>query len=450
MNEVLTELLKIKGKSSVGIAGCLCTTVLSETLKKSVDKPIAGAGPLYSLTLRLNLDQLDPHSPRLELLRQQSQEEADFFNPDNVSAILRFIKKQYVYEHVVLATWDHGSGYAIFTTPDPVKKAPNGQPIPGKKAVVMHPDHHAPVHRLFDREALLKHAGKLRGKAHLKEFVDMLDENLQWLSPPRGLTMDHLRQAIKDSFGHVEVIFMRNCFMQMFDTGFALREVTDYLVACESLMYFAAYDYDIFLNVLEANADTITSAEVASAAILGFTKCRVEASIRSDTALFGNQLSYYDALDKCINRMTEELIRYAQGNKNALLRCRRTLTDIVRADYKASGFQLVDALLWFKKAASLMAGSKKYWDALQEFLVYHQQMVGDRQFVGKLLGGGGYRESGFSLYFPTYQRNIEKYRSFYELYYALKTPFRSEFTRYSCWDEFIGYLFLDLTPDSLV
>jgi hypothetical protein len=425
---------------------------LSKTLKGYLDKPVKGKGPLYSLILRLHPGGQNPY---MELMKELPEDKADLIHPRNIVEVFRLIREWCPAERVLLATWDHGSGYSIFAVPPPPKKkAAQGVPIPGKQVVTLHPDHSAPMHRMFNRETLLEHAGKLRGVAKLGEFVQMLDDNIRWLSPPRGLTMDCLRSAIEQGFGRggvsgrVDVIFMRNCFMHMFDTGFALQGVTDYLVACESLMYFAAYDYNIFLGELLASSNGITSEAVAAAAIKGFTGRTTSPAIRTDTAMFGNDLSLYPALNDCMNRMTRVLIAYARNpkHKKELLRLRRKLTDITHVDFPKGGVQLVDARMWFQKAGGLVAGNCEYWDALQEFLFLHKRTVGDRSYVGKMLGSGGYGESGFSLYFPTYQRNIEKYRSFYELYYALHTPFQSMFTRYSCWDEFIGFLFLGLPP----
>jgi Clostripain family len=447
MDKSLEQLLKINTDMGIGIAGCISTTAISPTLERELSTPPQGEGKVHSFVVRLLMG-AERRDRRLQVLEELPSGKS-LTEADDVVHIFRTIRKHYEYEHVLLTTWDHGSGFAIFAEPDKPAIVAHNPAIAGKAVIVRHPIHNVAVHRLFRLSAMQKGLPVLRKKDTLAKYRRLL-EKPGWISVPYGLTMDKLRSAILAGFGKVDVLFMRNCFMQTFDTGFILHDVVDYLVACESIMWFEAYDYSIWLKALEHASAPLTEQGVAATAILGFTQAKVDPFYETDTALFGNDLSFYPALNYTMDLMIRELIFYAKGNKGKLLECRRKITDIVRRDDQRSGFQLVDARYWFEKVgAELLADNAAYQDALKDFLVLHKRTVGGRLFVGRLLRGNCYDESGFSLYFPAYAENVEYSFSFYAMYYALHSPFRSEFTRSSLWDEFIGYLFLNLKPHLL-
>jgi hypothetical protein len=258
--------------------------------------------------------------------------------------------------------------------------------------------------------------------------------------------MDSLHHAIHKTFGKVDVIFMRNCFMQMFDTGHTLREVTRYVVGFESLMWFPAYNYAYWHKAMESKGRRLDVAEVVAGAIKGLTRSRVPERMLSATALFANETAYYDELNAVMNTMIEELIFFVKGNKEKLLKCRVGIVDIVRKGYKGADFQLIDGRFWFEKAGKLLNKNKKYQDALASFLVLHKKLVGKRSVVGNAMSGGQYRESGFSLFFPNSPENLARDGSFYSVYYTPQSSYRSQFSRHTLWPDFIAYLFLDIEP----
>jgi hypothetical protein len=263
---------------------------------------------------------------------------------------------------------------------------------------------------------------------------------------PSGITVDQLREAIRATFGKADVIFMRNCFMQMFDTGCTLCDVTSFLVTFESLMWFPAYNYVTWLRAMQASGDSLTSEQVARFAIRGLTKTKMPKVFRDDTALFGNDLSYYPAINDCMNVMIRELIDYVKGHKGKLMECRRKVINIAARRNPHARYQLVDAQLWFEKAGKLLSTNEEYQKALERFLVLKVKSIDRRRFVGKKDSQPGYRESGFSLYFPTTLADIGMFGSFYSLYYSAESRTLSRFTRFSLWPDFIAFLFLDIKP----
>jgi len=419
--------MELKAHPSIAVAGCISTTALSQTLVVELDKAVLGKGKVFNFVVHVRIGE-DKHKKRLHVL-EELPSVSGLQDVATVSGIFDTIRGYFDYEHVLLTTLDHGSGFAIFAPPDdPPRLFSLAHRFVLKKKRIAPP--------------VAKKKEKKRTLAAFRAAVLKSTRDAE----PSGITMDKLHQAIRRTFGTVDVIFMRNCFMQMFDTGYTLREVTRYLVAFESLMWFPAFDYVIWFKAMQAEGSLLTPEETVNGAIRGFTRTRMLERMRTDSAVFGNDLGFYPQLNELMNTMIEELIFYVEGNKGKLLACRVGVIDIVHKDYKGADYQLVDARFWFVKAGRLLRQNKKYQEALANFLVVHDLMIGKRLFVGKLLASGRYHESGFSLYFPDSVENIARDGSFYSLYYARQSPTRSHFSHHSLWPEFIAYLFLDIKP----
>lgn len=444
LDEVLKQLLLLRDRKPehIEIVVCLSTSTISGFLRRNLAGKITGDQPPYSMIIRVNPRRNSPK--RLELVKELDPNYSSFIVVGNIVRVFAHIRQRYEYKRIALCTWDHGSGYAIFTRPDKIR----GRPLLEDKVmktklkgvVVVHPDHFAPVHRLFRAAPLIRQHKSLKGMTELKKFKHLL-QDIRWMKPPRSLTMDNLRMAIRRTFGKVDIIFMRNCFMQMFDTGFVLKDVTRWLVACEGAMWFRYYDYDILLDALQAMNGRVSMERVAGAAVTGFSKLNNPARVNTDTALFGNDLYYYPELNKCMNAMILILLRYAKYDKQTVLHCRKQMTDIGEKDFPGGGLELVDARLWFEKAGALIRHDTAYHSQLKRFQDLHEKAIGKRNYRGQM-AGHKWGASGFSLYFPSLLANIAEYRSFYQLYYALKAHSRANFTRHSHWDEFISYLLL--------
>lgn len=455
MDNTLKELLHQKIDPSIAIAGCISTTKVSRILRESLDSPEIEEGPVKNFIVELEPVQGRKGS-RLKVLEKKTTEISGLQETGFVTQVFQLIKERYRsrYDYVLLTTWDHGSGFAIFTIPDVAEPVMTGKPIRPRSKTSRHPDQYSRVHRIFKSDALLSRVKGLRGKKHLKKFRRLLTD-VEWTTPAYGLTMDNLRQAILSTFGKVDVIFMRNCYMQIFDTGFVLSDVVHYLVATEGIMWFDAYNYNIWLTHMQKALPNLTPEVAASTAILGFSLAKMNEQFRISTALFGNDLSYYPALNQVMNQMIRELILYAaakgheEEHQAKLLKCRRQISDLARPNNPGATYQMIDARWWFIQAGELLADNAAYQEALVDFLDLLRRSVGGRRFVGSQVMGNGFHLSGIALYFPTFLRNIQRYGSFYELYYALHAPYKASFTRESLWDEFIGFLFLGFRPHLL-
>ena len=444
MDKTMEELLELKADDSFAIAGCISTTVLSQSLVVELDSAIAGKEGAFSFVVELRIG-APKEDKRLHVL-DQLPSGMGMDDPGAVTSVFRTIQNNFEYEHLIITTLDHGAGYSIFEEP---AQGPGNAIVsaasPGARLFKQ------PLHSLAHqvkplKPAKLKGGQKKPGGRSLGAIKSLLAYSVK-NALPSGITVDQLRQAIRATFGKADVIFMRNCFMQMFDTGCTLCDVTGYLVTFESLMWFPEYNYVIWFRAMQAAGDRLTPEQVARSAVRGLTKAKTLKVFQDDTALFGNDLSYYPAINDCLNRMIRELIFYVkEGHKGKLMECRKKVINIARRRNPQAHYQLVDARLWFKTAGKLLARNTEYQEALNCFLALQEKSIARRRFVGKEDSKPGYRESGFSLYFPTTLTDIGMVGSFYSLYYSSESRNLSRFTRYSLWPDFIAYLFLDISP----
>jgi hypothetical protein len=442
MESTMAELLELKADDSFAVAGCISTTVVTQSLAVELDAVIQGKGRVFNFVVELRIG-ASKEDKRLHVL-DQLPSGTGLDDPGAVTKIFQTIHNHFEYEHLVITTLDHGAGYSIFEEPGGPQEAVLSAASPGVKLS------ERPLHFLSH----LVKSGKLaKAKPQKKSLtgkginpVVSLMRHSAKHAMPSGITVDQLREAIRATFGKADVIFMRNCFMQMFDTGCTLCDVTSFLVTFESLMWFPAYNYVTWLRAMQASGDSLTSEQVARFAIRGLTKTKMPKVFRDDTALFGNDLSYYPAINDCMNVMIRELIDYVKGHKGKLMECRRKVINIAARRNPHARYQLVDAQLWFEKAGKLLSTNEEYQKALERFLVLKVKSIDRRRFVGKKDSQPGYRESGFSLYFPTTLADIGMFGSFYSLYYSAESRTLSRFTRFSLWPDFIAFLFLDIKP----
>jgi len=440
----MEELLALKPDNSIAIVGCISTTVLSTPLVVELDSLIQGkGGGVFNFVIQLLIG-ANKDEKRLHVLEQLPTDKG-LDDAATVTGIFRTIQENFEYEYLIITTLDHGTGYSIFEEPDN---------SPGNNV----PSAASPAFRLSKRPLYsLSHQVKSGkpGKAKRKskhpdgKSISAVISRMRYSAKnamPSGISIDQLRDSIRATFGKADVIFMRNCFMQMFDTGCTLCDVTRFLVTFESLMWFPAYNYVTWLKAMQDSGGGLTPEKVACFAIQGFTKTKMLKLYREDTALFGNDLSYYPQINDCMNQMIRELIFYVKGHKGKLMNCRRKVINIARERNPHAHYQLVDALLWFKEAAKSLPGNKAYKGALKRFEGLQKKSIGGRRFTGKLVSRPGYRESGFSLYFPTTLADIGMFGSFYSLYYSSESRTQSRVGNFSLWPEFLAYLFLDIRP----
>ena len=225
----------------------------------------------------------------------------------------------------LLFTWDHGNGFGIFSGP--------GQ-----------------------------------GSADERE-VDIITSNVE----KPVLTMDELSQAIQWSMDSrkIDLIIMMNCNMQVFDTGYALRNQAKYLVAPESAMRFSDYDYSaIFLNL--AKNPEISAKKMSAWVIKSFKKNEPTRSSLYKVSIAACNLRYFDRLAIALNGL-------------AVLMKKRLPNDFCTfrkefKDSKVSGPNLIDLY-------SLLANLQKTGGAEEQLLITYIFSLQKKIIYKKFMGG---------------------------------------------------------------
>lgn len=87
--------------------------------------------------------------------------------------------------------------------------------------------------------------------------IGQVEEDIPNLMHSNMLTMEGLRFAIANSLGErqIDLMIMMNCYMQLFDTSFALRDHVKYIVAPQTDMGFKDYNYKGILEAIEENPE---------------------------------------------------------------------------------------------------------------------------------------------------------------------------------------------------
>lgn len=461
MDETLEELLALKADDSIAIVGCFSTTRLTKDLVVELDAPILGKKDIFNFVFEIRVGAPETEK-RLRVLSQlPSDKGLDDWRA--VTGVFETIRENFDYKHLLITTLDHGTGYSLFADPE---RDDDGNILPTGPTAASRSRARPRLRGATStprgatstlRAAVARRTAPRAGSVSPAEILNFIAENAEF-NQPVGITIDQLRRAIRNTFGTADLLFMRNCYMGMLDTGFTLCDTVKYLVTFESLMWFPAYNYSIWLKAMQKAGNKLTPKLAADLAMRGFTRARkIPRKFKEDTAMFGAGLEDYPAINRCVNTMTRILIGYArQGRQKDLMKVRRSIKNIAKRRNPIGNYEYVDARLWFKKAGQLLkdkpeegVNRKEYQKAFKRFLVLQKRAIGKRKYVGELNSAPGYEESGFSLYFPGKLEDLGEEGCFYSFYYFSQSLDLSRFAQASVWPDFIGLLFLEIEPRDL-
>jgi hypothetical protein len=141
-------------------------------------------------------------------------------------------------DHHFILTWGHGAGFGLFRDGFPPE-------VPKKIAREI-----TYLRRLFAASTLGFNADVVQSKykeylsthgdtASFSEFIQRKGFNI--------VTIDDLNTAIFETFGkaekRIEFMFCMNCFMNMFETGYTLKNHVDHLISSETYQMWYGPDY---------------------------------------------------------------------------------------------------------------------------------------------------------------------------------------------------------------
>lgn len=160
----------------------------------------------------------------------------------------------------------------------------------------------------------------------------------------RMITGEQLASIFEQSIGKANVLIAVNCYTQMLETGFSLKNTVDLFIAPQTTMTYYGVHYAKLFDLLENNPCVGLQA-VADNVINNFLLKYSEEPFRSTeltryadeqnpnlVCLSANYLSEYDALIDCVNELTDYLMQGFESGKewllDAAIRARRSCADL--------------------------------------------------------------------------------------------------------------------------
>jgi len=254
---IYEEVDKLTVKYANELIGKLTDTVASDDLTLLVFESIYRDNVVDSVDGKLyELKHKDGSAKREKIL------EKDFgnINPGDFNTLKRVLEhvkdNDLLREKFLLFTWDHGLGFGIFDG-DPVQTAVAAadvtNAIHGDAATAIAPSSFRIVTN--GRRRQRNHA-----PAAAPPGAPVADTNGD--AQIDMLTNRELSAALATLGRKTNLVIMMNCWMQMLETSYELAENVDYLVAAETVHFFAGYDYKTIIDEM-ATKPAISAEEVA-------------------------------------------------------------------------------------------------------------------------------------------------------------------------------------------
>lgn len=174
-----------------------------EDLIKFNTEDITRAEETYHTTMFFRISRGSGKTNHLQLIGEKP--DFDITDPKDIKEYFQMnILQKNPADRYILFTWDHGDGFGIFEV-----------------------------------------IGKVRSSNEERNPI---------------LSMEELNSAISGAWEgeKVDLMIMMNCYMQLVDTVYALRNNVDYLIAPQTFMGFKDYDYKQIFNFLSSDPDLAT------------------------------------------------------------------------------------------------------------------------------------------------------------------------------------------------
>jgi len=369
LEDMFAQIFKYRIPAEVAVVICMNITV---KYMPSIDpkyKIRQGVNPISSTTVFYKVSALkNPNGNVYNELVSIADENPQFnYTKENVQTYFEdiVIKKGYSGESNMLLTWGHGASFGLFL----------GSGLPDG------------------------------------------DEKFDMLS------IDDLKDAILASFGNnkqqkINLVVMMNCFMQFFDTCFALRQSNvDFLVASASGAYFSGYNYAVIFSTLFNNPNI----QPEALAILATNS--IDHSMQ-DATFFTSNLSFCEKMADSMGRLGEALRKELPKQLVKIKRARDACDDIN---------VLYNILDFFRLTLSIR---QQFGDNWQKTLIDEIMTLRNQMLLATYIGSNLQRQQipiyplGYLTCFPPQGGRTMK---FYKTFIDPQSPLASGFSKSNQW-----------------
>jgi hypothetical protein len=245
----------------------------------------------------------------------------------------------------------------------------------------------------------------------------------------------------------IDVFLMTNCYMHLFDTGYALRKRVKYLVASEGFLSFWGYDFNKLFGYLKTpSTDIETLTQQMMQDLLDMYIDMSDGDDFNKSSVYANRLWHYEEALDVFNSMVTGLIQVLPqpGVMDQLIGIRGQCLSV--AD--DPNYSLIDAGRWLRLVTSqvttLPDGSYYHgkFTALQGAIVSAKRLGGLYEAVPPT-DPQQYGYSGISIYYP--QTAITPGSIGWCAYFdqQIPEPFRTD----TKWDEFLAAYYARLSKN---
>jgi hypothetical protein len=428
----------------------------------------------YKMQVTLNEIMQEPANKRLYLHDTQMVKEwVDIGDDKLLGGIFSMIRKTYPSERLLLFTWDHGSGFGIFNNnPNDVERNRRFQ-----EEIDAADPYAVKNYRGFQAEEIDAadilidyHSGKrslpLQGRRSFSNEAYHLqvitNENLKEVYSSRDvrkfepgkksrlqtsmLTNDELRNVIKSNSegDKVDLLVMMNCMMQMIETGYALQDAADYLVAPETCIFWAGYDYISIINKLCSQPDIETEAigKYTLDTIPAYYNATPFRREFNDLVVSLVKPGKSHSLTKKLDVISSEFCAQLPGLFHHLKNVRMHCEDLSQKYVSGLPYYYIDLMNFLTLACSENNNLRSGLEAVR---------TASKEYVVHLLKGENYNDNnsagtdkinGYTIFFPPTAEDGEK--DFYYKCFYKEEPNQTSFAGNAAWNVFLeNYIITD-------
>jgi hypothetical protein len=223
----------------------------------------------------------------------------------------------------ILMTWGHGAGFGLFPSVEKINGlfAHANLEMDGR-----HTQLYGQMKSLFFLQAHLpiEDDSFQIDKLH-SEFSDLIalphnDFLIHYFDFPGSvLKLQVFREALKNGIGKVDILITMNCYMQLFETCYYLKDVVDTMISPQTTIPFWGFNYEEFARLLNNKSNLTVEAICENVCIYfrqkyyndfmqGIKKQnRLKVLMPDEVAFSANKLSAYENIRSLLQKIFERL-----------------------------------------------------------------------------------------------------------------------------------------------